>query len=1100
MGKGWLDKYQNGGSLPGASGMMYGRTSSKEPKKAQNGTVERREIVRDNIPQQKQFNIKPLSAEYIAELKRQEQIAKTGELKAYEPQGILDKALDVTLNPMTAFGYAVRGERLPDNFDKGKRNSIDYALDVINPAQYVNDAKNLVEGTVTGNLSQIGEGALGVVPLGLEAKNIYKGVKNFKPKNFKSKIDWENWVKYKEDFHNNPKVIKHLNEIEKSTKVNGTWMKNPDGSAFKGTPEQFVIQQSDNFKKAFPNPILDDAGNIQTNYHGSPNKFDEFKPALNPTDKTGERLGKGIYTTPERTMALEYAVKNQNKRGNLYELYQNANNPQTAIKDIDDYIDNKIEKIKKDFLDKKITGEETQKLYDEVLKENDELWEKIPDSEFKLQKDKDYLRIDDEQVVPFSNYPKSMIGNILLDRTNPNIYKTLIPGAIGVGAASQTEFKNGGWLDKYQDNGKLKKAQNGETLSRDQYLENLDQRVQQNYLFDEIGLGGKTTTYSNDHVSTEGGMNCINGVCQMVETLTDKDFIGGRTNEGNYIGNQTFNSNLEKEGFYNVKLNNDNRYLDRGDILQAARFKHWARGVDANVDKNSSDAYTLIPQHAYLVQSVKKDEQGNPISYTLADNSGEKQIRTKELTQKQFEEQIKYGFGNGFKHYDGYLVNRYDPEYIEQSKSKDNQIDLEKASFAPQYQNTENSIFPKDAKGVSELYPELGEVFNYLNKNYKELGSKSGVPKSTFDKMLKYQIGIAGQETKFGDDLGIDINISNPAILKTARKVKNAFGGSDPYAWTKDYFKYNRNNIQDEFKTLEEFQKSIKDQKSVTNKNELTSVVAEEARKKRIHPKSKGIFQVKELSKTAKKWGLNIDDFEDNPGKQLEASLALMIDNYERLSKQYPDKDEDELIYLAAASHNAPGNTSLPIYANYYGTNRDIDYVNKAETYANALLSNNDLRGKVEAGEEKDLAFFTDKDKLDSITTPTLKRRTPKDPRLETIKTKDATNSQNNKWLNKYQDGGIIEDDRGQWAHPGEITKINSNNITMKGVDYPVLGISDTGDTKMMMPNQDYKFKGNNVTEYPMAQNGKQLQKLDQLTNFTNYNTSQPGGWLDNYN
>jgi hypothetical protein len=24
------------------------------------------------------------------------------------------------------------------------------------------------------------------------------------------------------------------------------------------------------------------------------------------------------------------------------------------------------------------------------------------------------------------------------------------------------------------------------------------------------------------------------------------------------------------------------------------------------------------------------------------------------------------------------------------------------------------------------------------------------------------------------------------------------------------------------------------------------------------------------------------------------------------------------------------------------------------------------------------------------------------------------------------------------------------------------------------------------------------LQKLDQLTNFTNYNTKQPGGWLDN--
>jgi len=75
-------------------------------------------------------------------------------------------------------------------------------------------------------------------------------------------------------------------------------------------------------------------------------------------------------------------------------------------------------------------------------------------------------------------------------------------------------------------------------------------------------------------------------------------------------------------------------------------------------------------------------------------------------------------------------------------------------------------------------------------------------------------------------------------------------------------------------------------------------------------------------------------------------------------------------------------------------------------------------------------------------------------------------------WLEKYQDGGIIEDDKGQWAHPGKITKINSNNITMKGVNYPVLGISNTGDERLMMPGEDYKFDGDSVTEYPMAQNG----------------------------
>lgn len=107
--------------------------------------------------------------------------------------------------------------------------------------------------------------------------------------------------------------------------------------------------------------------------------------------------------------------------------------------------------------------------------------------------------------------------------------------------------------------------------------------------------------------------------------------------------------------------------------------------------------------------------------------------------------------------------------------------------------------------------------------------------------------------------------------------------------------------------------------------------------------------------------------------------------------------------------------------------------------------------------------------------------------------------------INPLKQGGIIKDDRGQWAHPGEITEIGSNNITMQGVPYPVLGISNTGDIQMMYPGEDYEYDGESVTEFPMAKNGlrqeqKGLVNLDQLTNFTNYNKPQPGGWLNKYN
>ena len=104
--------------------------------------------------------------------------------------------------------------------------------------------------------------------------------------------------------------------------------------------------------------------------------------------------------------------------------------------------------------------------------------------------------------------------------------------------------------------------------------------------------------------------------------------------------------------------------------------------------------------------------------------------------------------------------------------------------------------------------------------------------------------------------------------------------------------------------------------------------------------------------------------------------------------------------------------------------------------------------------------------------------------------------------LPEMRKGGVIKDDMGQWNHPGEITEINSPYITMQGVPYPVLGISDTGDMQMMYPEEEYEFDGEKVTEYPMAKNGKRqeqksLQNLNNLVNFTNYNTKQPGGWLD---
>lgn len=71
------------------------------------------------------------------------------------------------------------------------------------------------------------------------------------------------------------------------------------------------------------------------------------------------------------------------------------------------------------------------------------------------------------------------------------------------------------------------------------------------------------------------------------------------------------------------------------------------------------------------------------------------------------------------------------------------------------------------------------------------------------------------------------------------------------------------------------------------------------------------------------------------------------------------------------------------------------------------------------------------------------------------------------KTIKNWKNGGQIVDPMGQWAHPGKITTIPSNDITMKGVNYDVLGVSNTGDKKLMKPGKNYKFDGDYVTEYP---------------------------------
>jgi len=91
-------------------------------------------------------------------------------------------------------------------------------------------------------------------------------------------------------------------------------------------------------------------------------------------------------------------------------------------------------------------------------------------------------------------------------------------------------------------------------------------------------------------------------------------------------------------------------------------------------------------------------------------------------------------------------------------------------------------------------------------------------------------------------------------------------------------------------------------------------------------------------------------------------------------------------------------------------------------------------------------------------------------------------------WERVMQETDAVEDAMGQWKHPGRCTMIPSNQITMQRVAYPVLGIDDTGHSKIMHPEQEYTFPGSRVFEIPM--NGQQKTLLMQLRNaITDWNS-----------
>ena len=394
---------------------------------------------------------------------------------------------------------------------------------------------NALPGAATTNILKSGKSAV-ANQLKPVAKPIASSVDDV-GRGFKSEIDWNKWSK---DAEYNPNVVKHLNEIEATSKTNGTWMKNLDGSKFQGTPEQFVVQQSDNFKNAFPEgfenvwrgvpskgtikelaperSMFTADRNLAGNYTSKRGDediltpFSEFHPVdYKTTDKWNPRSSDGIFNLAHKKSPNSIELDNFGREWTAIDLTnpkQSVDNINLNIKHLEKQVETQRNWLKtgkqnsdgswsfpdsdikySDYLYKQGTEgqEKILQSYKDRLKNIDELVKNPKELEkMKLSLgDKtttdeiakyiedvnlDYVKIKnvydsglgDVSIVNHKkgNYLKSLVGNIMFDMTNPNIYKTLIPVAIGAGAALQEkkqEKKQGGtissnsnWLNKYK--------------------------------------------------------------------------------------------------------------------------------------------------------------------------------------------------------------------------------------------------------------------------------------------------------------------------------------------------------------------------------------------------------------------------------------------------------------------------------------------------------------------------------------------------------------------------------------------------------------------------------------------------------------------------
>jgi len=256
-----------------------------------------------------------------------------------------------------------------------------------------------------------------------------------------------------------------------------------------------------------------------------------------------------------------------------------------------------------------------------------------------------------------------------------------------------------------------------------------------------------------------------------------------------------------------------------------------------------------------------------------------------------------------------------------------------------------------------------------------------------------------------------------------------------------------------------------------------------------------------------KKGGKKLDPF--NPKDAVELQKFAMDDLYNASFINKPEQSDSVRIAKTLAAYNW-GRGNLANYLNEE-KNKGVDIYGSYDWLNNLPKETSDYVNKILL--QEDPSFNKNYKKAST------------NPKYEEITSLydqkkfggEIPSAQNGQEMRFYQngldwkprsmkEGGITKDNQGYWNPDnwGKPVEIDSNDITMEGVYEPLLGVSDTGDAKLMKPGKNYKFKGKKVREYPVGKLGinqldaQPMKKLNQLLNFTN--NPDKDNWLDKYN